>query len=101
MDRQEANAGSMLHFTRRMIALRNANPALRHGAMTIDVADDAILAFRREGAGQSMLCAFNFSDTAQNWQPDRSQDWRVVERINGGEGWILPPFGGVVAERVI
>ncbi|MDI1296293.1 MAG: alpha-amylase family glycosyl hydrolase, partial [bacterium] len=61
VDGQEADPKSLLHFTRTMLALRKAHRALRYGALEILVADESRLVFRRQSAGESILCLFNLS----------------------------------------
>lgn len=61
VDRQEADAGSMLHLTRAVLALRNAHRALRAGSITVDAADDTLLAFTRTAGDERIACLFNFS----------------------------------------
>jgi alpha-glucosidase len=100
VDRQENDAGSMLNLTRRLIAFRNANEALLLGELTVIEASDTLLVFERSGAGQHMLCAFNFGEAPIAWSPPQPDRWRVVENVNGAEGWHLPGFGGLVAERI-
>lgn len=59
VDRQEADTGSVLHFTRRMLALRRQSPALRHGTLTL--LDDApgLIRFERRHGPDCMVCRFN------------------------------------------
>ena len=62
VDRQLADPGSMLAFTRSCLALRRARPALRIGAMDIVEAGDRLLRFQRREGEQRLLCSFNLSD---------------------------------------
>lgn len=59
---QEADAGSLLHHTRRVLALRRSSPALRRGSFRLLAADEALLSFEREGEGERVVCRFNLSD---------------------------------------
>ncbi|MEO7635654.1 MAG: alpha-amylase family glycosyl hydrolase [Sphingomicrobium sp.] len=61
VDRQEGRADSVLEFTRRCLALRNANPALRNGAMTVLRADEQLLIFERTSRSSRVRCSFNLS----------------------------------------
>lgn len=97
VDRQEANPGSLLALTRRLLALRNANPALRVGEMRIVEASDAILAFERVTADQRLLCMFNISDTAQNWQPDAR--WQMIEQVGEISSASLGSYAAFVARQ--
>ncbi|HTO42283.1 MAG TPA: alpha-glucosidase [Rhizomicrobium sp.] len=58
---QQSNPNSTLHFTRSMLALRKANPALQSGDISFLDAPAHILAFRRTHAAGDVLCVFNFS----------------------------------------
>lgn len=65
VDVQEADAASCLQLTRRLLALRRAHPALRLGGFEPLWADSGVLVvLRREGA-DTVLAAFNLSDTAR------------------------------------
>jgi alpha-glucosidase len=100
VDRQEADPESMLHLTRRLIALRNANEALLTGALKVTVANDDLLVFERIGAGQHLVCAYNFTAQPVSWVPTQPDRWRVIESVNNASAWQLPAFGGLIAERI-
>ena len=95
VDRQESDAGSLLHHTRRMLAMRNEWSALAHGSITVSAVTATMLAFVRSDAGQRMLCVFNFGDEAVAWCADG--DWTLVEAVNGATLDRLPPFAAYVA----
>ncbi len=101
VDRQLRDPHSLLNHTKAVIALRNSHEAFRHGSMQIIKADENFLCFTRAFAGQELICLFNFSDQALHWAPPQSDRWRIIFRTNGGEGWDLPAFGGVIAEKII
>jgi alpha-glucosidase len=61
VDRQSADAQSLLRFTRRALAFRNQHPALRWGAIEIVEVDEAKLVFDRVRDGSRLRCAFNLS----------------------------------------
>jgi alpha-glucosidase len=63
VDRQNADPASMLAFTRRVLALRDASPALRWGDFVAVAADERTLCFDRVHAGQRLRCTFNLSPT--------------------------------------
>jgi alpha-glucosidase len=90
---QRADLGSMLHLTRRLLALRRAVPALRTGQQqVIDVGDD-VFAFRRTDATGAYLVLINHVAEPQDLEVTR--DWRVQLASDGaGEG---EPFTGRVA----
>jgi alpha-glucosidase len=100
VDRQEGDPRSILHLTRRLIALRSANDALMQGSVTIIEASQNLLAFTRESDAQSLLCIFNLGGEATAWQPPQPDRWRVVEAVGGATAWNLPEYSGLVAERI-
>ena len=65
VDAQEAANDSALHFYRRAIAFRKAQPALRMGKTTFLSLPEPILAFRRVADEQVLTCAFNLSRAPQ------------------------------------
>jgi alpha-glucosidase len=94
-DAQEADASSHLALTRRLMALRQATPALRLGDFVPLAAPPPLLAFERTLEGQRVLGLFNLGETAVDWTPDG--DWRVLAAVNGAELTRLPPRSGVLA----
>ena len=97
VDGQSSDANSILNWTRRLIAVRNANPALREGAIRLlDRSSDQIVAFERILSGERIACVFNLSDAA------------AINPVRGGEALIevggadpaaphLPPASGYIA----
>jgi alpha-glucosidase len=67
VDRQEADAGSLLHHYRRLLAWRRTQPALLHGEMDLLPVHAQVLAYVRRHEGQRVLCAFNFSERAASF----------------------------------
>lgn len=65
---QEENASSMLHFARKMIALRKARKALAEGSIAFVEAPEGILAFIRRSGKDALLCVFNM-DTVHHTVP--------------------------------
>ncbi|MDQ8756788.1 alpha-amylase family glycosyl hydrolase [Sphingosinicella sp. LHD-64] len=94
VDRQEADPGSMLHFARRIIALRKQEPALRTGiAHMLDV-PAPLVAFDRGAGDDRLLCVFNLGDESADYPlPAR---WRTIESTGAGER--LTPLGGFIAK---
>lgn len=96
VDRQEADPRSMLHLTRRLIALRKQHPALTRGDMRmIDVLADGVC-FERSLGAERLLCVFNLGHEAVRWTPPAG--WRLLEAVNieAGSAGILPPLAGMV-----
>ena len=97
VDRQEADPESLLNLTRRLIALRHANPALMTGSITIREAGEALLLFERVADGRTLFCAFNLGDRAVP-APASLEGRRVIESLNGATTELLPPFAALIAE---
>jgi len=94
VDRQERDANSLLHLTRRLVALRKRLPALRTGAIRPIEAAPGLLAFERGEGEERLLCAFNLGDVAVGWPVPWG--WRVIEQV----GRPLEPLSGWIAERL-
>lgn len=67
VDQQEADTGSMLNYTRKLLALRKTLPALITGGIRILETPDNIVAFTRTTEWNEVLCAFNLSGTNVDW----------------------------------
>ena len=99
VDVQEADPNSLLHFTRRIIALRKAYPVLQTGAFQPLASAGDVLAFERRNGAQRMLCVFNLSSEPTSFPlPD---GWKLVEAVNGWreETGVLPGYAAFIAER--
>jgi alpha-glucosidase len=59
IDRQSADARSVLNAWRRFLAWRRHQPALREGALTLLPQASQVLAFERHAGQQRLLCLFN------------------------------------------
>ncbi|QYE37296.1 alpha-glucosidase family protein (plasmid) [Polymorphobacter sp. PAMC 29334] len=72
VDRQEADPGSMLAWTRRVLALRRDHPALRWGDIELLLAPASLVVFERRAeaadGGERLLCVFNLSAEPVAWQ---------------------------------
>ncbi len=100
VDVQDGNAESMLELTRRLIAFRQSSDVLLQGSLEILSARNNLLVFERIFEGQHMLCAFNFGDTPNEWVAPQMDRWRVMETVGDALLDGLPPFAGLVAERI-
>ena len=69
VNRQASSDNSLLQFTRDCLAMRKTHPALHHGAMTVQRADEQLLIFERAANGSRIRCTFNLSDRAANHNP--------------------------------
>jgi alpha-glucosidase len=99
VDRQEGDPASLLNHSRAMLALRKAHPALRHGDLTMLMADDQRLAFRRRADGQSLLCLFNLSPEAAAWPDEIAATNGVIAAVNGATPGALPAYGALMIEE--
>jgi alpha-glucosidase len=99
VDRQEDDPASVLHLTRRLIALRRREPALRLGSLRFLNAPDPILAFERIHDGEVLTCVFNLGHEATRWAsgPDHS----LIESVNLSDpaSSELGPLAGLIARR--
>ena len=93
VDRQEAQVDSPLHVTRRMLALRRAEPALRLGTIEFVDAPADVLVFRRAWNGRTLTCAFNLGHA----DVDRESPGPTLVALNGATPHTLPPLGVVVS----
>jgi alpha-glucosidase len=98
VDRQERDEASMLALTRRLLAMRKANEALRTGAIRFIEASETLLAFERESDGQRLLCMFNFAADAREWASEDTDSWGVIEQVGEVARWRLGPFAGLIAK---
>jgi len=72
---QAADPDSLLNFTRRLIALRKAQPALTRGDMTLLEAPRGCLAYSRRWQDQTVLVTLNFSGRSVRWSPPAGRKW--------------------------
>jgi alpha-glucosidase len=94
VDRQQAEPGSMLAFTRQCLTLRNAHPALRGGAMRIVEAGDQRLVFERDEGKERLRCTFNLSDRPASFEPSG----KVLICSGNIDGGALGPYAGLIEE---
>jgi alpha-glucosidase len=71
-DRQAADPGSTLAYTRQLLHLRRQHPALVSGDITLLDTPEPLLAFIREADGERVLCVFNLGHEAEEWSPPAS-----------------------------
>jgi len=62
---QLGDPDAVLALYKQAISLRKANDALRVGDLTVVEATETLLLLERQSGNQTVLCAFNFSDSAQ------------------------------------
>ncbi|MGE3143469.1 MAG: alpha-amylase family glycosyl hydrolase [Hyphomonadaceae bacterium] len=81
VDAQEGDPRSMLAFTRRLIALRKAHPALRTGDWRVREAGASVLAFTRAAPEETLLCVFNLGAGAVRFSDAAIDPARTLETI--------------------
>lgn len=89
VEAQQKDPGSLLHFYKRVIALRKKEPALHKGDYYPVVTDGNTLAYMRRWEGSpSFLVVLNMTGEAKIFQPqDKTLEGRVVLSTRGqGEG---------------
>ena len=96
VDRQDGNSASLLHLTRRLVALRRAYPALTCGASRVVAATGSMLAFERHEAGDTLLCVFNLGSGPAAWMPEQPDRWRIVDQVGDVVDWRFGGYAGVV-----
>ncbi|MFL0357019.1 alpha-amylase family glycosyl hydrolase [Erythrobacter sp. GH1-10] len=88
IDRQRSDPGSMVSYTRELLALRNSLPALVDGASRLLDTPEEIVAFVRTSDQGDVLCAFNLGEQAIDWAPpEEFASARMVadqDTVNGG-----------------
>ncbi len=102
IDRQAEDEGSTLAITRRLIALRKEEAALRRGSLEFQDAEDPLLVFLREHEGDRLLCAFNLSDREAGYTGSlvsgaQSLTDGLLPGLIDGDHLVLPPDGGLIA----
>jgi alpha-glucosidase len=99
VDRQNGDRESQLTWTRAVLALRHANPALMTGRMTLLDAANDILAFERGEGDHRVLCVFNINGAPTEWVPAEPEDWHTILSVGAVEGWQIGRFAARVAIR--
>jgi len=80
---QEVAPDSMLAFSRRMIALRKASPALTRGEIALIETPEPVLAFTRTEGDETLLCVFNMSQGSASFPDQRLSAARLLEPATG------------------
>ncbi|MFN3669036.1 MAG: alpha-amylase family glycosyl hydrolase [Brevundimonas sp.] len=99
VDRQEGDGGSLLHLTRRLIALRGREPALRLGGLRFLDAPEPVLAFERTEGEDVLTCVFNLGHASVDWAPDGSFTRLDAVNADDGAGPALAPLAGWIGRR--
>jgi len=96
VDVQEADGGSMLHFTRRMLAMRKAHPALQTGEAVPVAAPDGVLAFERRLGRERLVCLFELAGRAASMEVPPGAELLTPEPVLAGSRVELPAFGAAI-----
>ncbi|WP_234180973.1 alpha-amylase family glycosyl hydrolase [Sphingopyxis sp. NFH-91] len=94
VDRQDSDPASLLNLTRRLVALRAAHPALRHGRDGDWVAEGDLLVFDRVTGGETIRCLFNLGGESIDIAAQHRGGTPIVA-INGADADTLPPCGAL------
>jgi alpha-glucosidase len=94
VDRQEQDPGSSLAFARQCLALRKAQPVLRHGRIELVEAGPQLLVFDRCNGGRALRCTFNLSGSGAHFQPSGEP---LLGAGDCAEG-MLGPYAALVEE---
>jgi alpha-glucosidase len=104
VDRQQADPASLLHYYTGLLHWRRDQPALLKGSMQLLPLHEQVLAFERAEGAQRLLCVFNFSAEALNWElpPEYATAQALSDSpVPGGQivtgTVVLQPWGGLVA----
>jgi alpha-glucosidase len=92
----------MLHFVRKLIAMRRDSKPLRFGSVAFHKGAEDVIAFSRDFEGERLVCVFNAGDTERNWsEQDLSRLTIVISSGAGHEGarppQSLPALSGYIA----
>lgn len=109
VDHQDRTPGSMLRFVRAFLRLRSRHPSLHIGEIDFSTSflsqlGDKVLAFERYDDSERLLCLFNLGDRhetvglSRRVAPLQPLDSGLKAELKS-DHVILPPFGGLIANR--
>jgi alpha-glucosidase len=90
---QERDPHSLLTFTRDLLALRRATPALRLGTMDRLRVHGDVLSFTRVHGDQAIHCAFNIGSGAHAHAAPAGE---TIVSVNAASPAHLPPWGAIM-----
>ena len=99
VDRQDADPASMLNLTRRLIALRKREPALRLGSLRFLDAPAAVLAFERTRGDDTLTCVFNLGHEAVAWGSPGTGDVLALINFDSVPNGEMPPLSGRISRK--
>lgn len=95
VSRQNDDDASLLNWTRKVIALRKAHPALLVGSFSDCQADGPLLSFERRADGEHLVCVFNIGDEPVVHAPPYGAT--IIEQCGEVGRAGLGPFAAYVA----
>ena len=99
VDRQDADPASMLNLTRRLIALRKREPALRLGSLRFLDAPAPVLAFERTRGDDTLTCVFNLGHEAVAWGSPGTGDVLALINFDSVPNGEMPPLSGRISRK--
>ncbi|MFM5930699.1 MAG: alpha-glucosidase [Novosphingobium sp.] len=93
---QEVDVQSVLHFARKAIALRRDSATLRLGSYTLLQADDDMLVFTRQHAGETLICLFNLGHATASYALPSGCEARLALGDGEPESGTWPPLSAYV-----
>jgi alpha-glucosidase len=99
VDRQDADPASMLNLTRRLIALRKREPALRLGSLRFLDAPAPVLAFERTRGEDTLTCVFNLGHEAVAWGSPGTADVLALINFDSVPNGEMPPLSGRISRK--
>jgi alpha-glucosidase len=99
VDRQDQDDSSLLNLTRRLIALRRAEPALRLGALRFLDAPTPLIAFDRVHGDEVLTCVFNLGRETIVWTPPGEIVPLDSVNADAADAAVHPPLSGRIGRR--
>lgn len=100
IDRQENDSSSLLHLTRRLIALRNEHIALRIGDIIACDNDGDLLKITRNYGEETLDCYFNMGFNAINIDIKPITNDQILTSINEANANVLPAYSVLICTRL-
>lgn len=104
VDGQENDPGSMLHFVRKLVALRRSSAALRIGSIKFHKNPDGVIAFSRVSGEERLICVFNAGAKVLAWAETDLARLQILIAAGFGESAVgqappeaLPAYSGYIA----
>ncbi len=96
VDRQEGDPASMLAWTRALMAIRRAEPALRLGSADVMTVHGDLLLLRRTWGSETLECAFNLG-AAPIVRDGSAAGATIIIAHAGATRALLPAYSGYIA----